>query len=54
MTQVKFKVEPLLRKTSEEPRIVVLGSVEMINRMAILLTLIRDVLCRNLEIVLVN
>ena len=26
MTHVKFKVEPLLRKTSEGPRIVVLGS----------------------------
>ena len=29
MTHVKFKVDPLLRKTSEDPRIVVLGS-EMI------------------------
>ena len=29
MTHVKFKVDPLLRKTSEDPRMVVLGS-EMI------------------------
>ena len=26
MTHVKFKVDPLLRKTSEDPRMVVLGS----------------------------
>ena len=29
ITQVRFKVEPLLRNTSEEPRMVVLGSIRI-------------------------
>ena len=29
ITQVRFKVEPLLRNTSEEPRMVVLGSINI-------------------------
>ena len=29
MTHVRFKVEPLLRNTSEDPRIVVLGSISI-------------------------
>ena len=33
MTHVKFKVDPLLRKTSEDPRMVVLGSGMITRRM---------------------
>ena len=29
ITQVRFKVEPLLRNTSEDPRMVVLGSIKI-------------------------
>ena len=29
ITQVRFKVEPLLRNTSEDPRMVVLGSISI-------------------------
>ena len=29
MTHVRFKVEPLLRNTSEDPRMVVMGSISI-------------------------
>lgn len=42
MTHVKFKVDPLLRKTSEDPRMVVLGSGMIIRRMNYLMAKIES------------